>query len=117
MLVDVIGPEAAMNLFIRFNGRALHIPQPENLYADHVVTQTIGADKADLLCKRFACEDILFPKGAYLLRKIRNENIISDWRAGMTQPDLATKYDLTTRSINGIISNFKNGIRHYGHAK
>lgn len=117
MLAKVIGPESAMNLFIRFNGVTLHIPFTKNLHDEHVIVKTIGLNKAKQLCEYFAAEEILFPKGAYLLRKIRNKNIIEDYRSGMTQIEIATKYDLTSRCINGIISNFNKTGHHYDPTK
>lgn len=109
-LAEVIGEEAALNLFIRFNGRHLHVPI--TCPAGHLIEQTIGADKAGLLCKQFGGENFLFPKGAFLLMKIHNNNILSDWKAGMTQADIATKYDLSSRRIHTIISESKMEAHH-----
>lgn len=100
----VVGDEAAMALFIRFNGRHLTIPsKPPG--PDHVLVETIGMEKTVLLCHAFGGPDEFnFPKGAYLLRRIRNENIKSDHAQGMKVCDIATKYDLTSRQIGSIIN-------------
>jgi hypothetical protein len=100
----VVGDEAALALFIRFNGRCLTIPRkPPG--ADHVIVKTVGMEKTVLLCNAFGgADDFCFPKGTYLLRKLRNENIKSDHAQGMKVCDLATKYDLTTRQISSIIN-------------
>lgn len=109
-IAQVMGDEAAMKLFIRFNGRSLTPPVKVN--ADHVIAQTIGVEKAEQFCSHFAGEALLIPKGAYLLRKIRNQNIVEDWLAGMSQQDIATKYDLCTRQINDIIKQHKAQSNH-----
>jgi hypothetical protein len=100
----VVGDEAALALFIRFNGRCLTIPI-KNPGADHVLVETIGMEKTVLLCNAFggACE-FNIPKSAYLLRRIRNDNIKNDHTQGMKVCDLATNYDLTTRQISNIIN-------------
>ncbi|OQW67464.1 MAG: hypothetical protein BVN35_20380 [Proteobacteria bacterium ST_bin11] len=109
-IAEVIGDEAAMALFIRFNGRHLGIPL--TCPAGHLIEEIIGAEKAALLCKTFARETVLFPKGAYLLRKSRNQNIVEDWKNGMTQSDLATKYDMSSRNIFTIIDNYRTENTH-----
>jgi hypothetical protein len=102
-LAKVVGDEAAMALFIRFNGQHLSIPKvcPG---PGHVIIETIGTEKAALLCKEYERGTIIFPRGAYLLRKIRNGNIKKDYKSGMKQGDIASKYQLTTRQIITILN-------------
>lgn len=102
-LADAIGEEAALKLFMRFKGR--HLTIPLSIPPGHVIAETIGEDMAALLCKNFHGENLMFPKGDYLHRKRRDEQIMADWKSGMKQCDLATKYQLTERRISTIINN------------
>lgn len=101
-LAAAIGMDAAMSLFMRFKGR--HLTIPLSIPPGHVISETIGADKAALLCKTYSGELMMFPKGDYLFRKRRDKQILTDWQGGMKQCDLATKYQLTERRINAIIN-------------
>ena len=102
-IAEVIGDEAALNLFIRFAGRSLSVPQ--SCPPDHVIVLTIGEVKAALFCEAFRGECLVIPNGGKLLIKERNQAILKDYRDGMMQGDIATKYRLTTRQIINIINN------------
>jgi len=104
-IAEVVGDEAAMTLFIRFAGRHIRIPMKAN--PDHLLDKTIGSEKANLLRKRFSNELITIPSGRLLLMKIRNRQIMEDWKGGLFQCELATKYQLTERQINDIIARQK----------
>lgn len=101
-IAEAIGEDAALTLFIRFNGR--HLCVPLNCPSGHLIEQTIGKEKAKQFCQVFAGENLDFPRGAFVLKRIRNENIKKDLQAGMSRADAATKYDLTERQIYKIIS-------------
>ena len=105
LIAEVVGDEAAMTLFIRFAGRHIRIPMKAN--PDHLLDKTIGSEKANLLRKYFANELIMFPTGRLLLTKIRNLKIMEEWKGGMFQSDLATKYQLSERQIVVIIGGQK----------
>lgn len=102
-IAEIIGDEAALKLFIRFAGRTLSVPT--SCPSDHLIVLTIGEAKAALFCKTFKSECLMFPNGGKLLIKERNRNILKDYRNGMTQGDIATKYRITTRQIINILNN------------
>jgi len=105
-LADAIGEDAAVQLFQRFKGR--HLTIPFKIPPGNVIAETIGDDKAALLCKHFRGENLMFPNGAYLLRRRRDEQIRAEWqKGGVTQGELATRYQLTERRINAIINTNK----------
>lgn len=101
-IARVIGDEAAMTMFIRFNGR--HLTVPAKCPPGHLIEETIGREKAKNFCREFEGETLNFPRGTLALRKARNQNIKADCEAGMLIADLATKYDLTERHIYNIVS-------------
>lgn len=101
-IAEVVGDEAALALFIRFNGR--HLTVPHRCPAGHLIEQTIGKEKAAQFCKFYKGENLDFPRGAVLLRKARNKAIIEEAKTGVPRADLATKYQLTERQIYKIIS-------------
>lgn len=105
LIADVVGEEAAIELFLRFKGR--HLAVPMACPPDHIIAQTIGAEKAALLCRRFSRETICIPKGANLSREIRNQNILADFLSGMNVCDIATKYDMTARNVSNITNQTK----------
>ena len=101
-IADVIGPESALDLFIRFNWRHLFVTKkPES---GHLICQIIGEEKSILFCQIFARCHVVLPKLDALIREQRNEEIKRDWLKGMIQADIATKYNLSERQINGIIN-------------
>jgi len=105
MIAEVIGDDSALSFFIKFNGRRFKVP--EKCDAAHLIAQAIGLNKATIFCQRFAGEVLTVPKAYYLAKSIRNRNIIADWKAGIGQQDLATKYDLSYRQVSSIINGTK----------
>ncbi len=102
-IAEIVGDEAALNLFIRFQGR--HLVAPKTFIPNHVIVQTIGEEKAALFIGHFGGDHLKIPNGNKLLINLRNNEIIEDFvRGGMKQCDLATKYRLTDRHISTIIN-------------
>lgn len=102
-IAEMIGDEFAMSLFIKFAGR--HFCVPITCPPGHVLESIIGAEKAKLFCKNFGGESLTFPNGRLLLIKERNRKIVAEYnKGGMTQGELATKYQLSERHIVTIVS-------------
>jgi len=104
-IAEVIGDEAALNLFIRFSGRHLNVPKKP--IPNHMIEQTIGEEKFVLFVEHFGRELLKIPSGYKLLINIRNIKIVKDFLKGVKQCDLATKYKLTDRRISDIVNTTK----------
>jgi Mor family transcriptional regulator len=100
-LAEVIGEDTTLKLFTRFAGR--HLCVPETCPPGHLIEETIGAEKAAQLCQTYQRELLIFPTCALLLIKIRNQNMLADRQAGMRQCDIATKYQVSARTVCKIV--------------
>ena len=101
-IAEVIGDEAALNLFIRFAGRHLNVPM--KAITGHVIEETIGREAFVLLARAFGGSSLKVPGGHKLLLKDRNIKIVKDFLRGIKLCDLATKYQLTDRQISTIVN-------------
>lgn len=104
-IAEVVGDEAALNLFIRFPGR--HLVVPKTKIANHIISQTIGEEKFDLLRKAFAGEHLKIPNGRLLIINDRNNQIVEDFLNGKKICDLAADYNLCDRQISKIVNTHK----------
>jgi len=101
-IAEVIGDEAALNLFIRFSGRHLNVPM--NAIAGHVIEETIGREAFVLLARDFGGDSLKIPGGHKLLIRDRNIKIVKANLQGIKQCDLATQYKLSERQIGKIVN-------------
>jgi hypothetical protein len=104
-IAEHIGDEAAMNLFVRFAGRHLHVPK--TIRPDHLIASTIGMKKALVFNHIFSDEILFFPNGKRQRINIRNRRIIEAWKGGKSCADLATENQLSSRHICDIIKRYK----------
>lgn len=106
---QVIGCEAAALLVSQFGGCSpLYIPAKLN--PEHPLCQLLGEEAAQQLSNEFAGPSVEIPRNVALQIEQRNRLIMADREAGMTQNELARKYQMTTRNIRNIL-NCNNFIR------
>jgi Mor family transcriptional regulator len=105
-IAEIIGDEAALNLFVRFAGRHLNVPQ--KAIAGHVIEETIGREAFVLLAKHYGRENLKIPGGYSLLIQDRNLKIAHDfYKNGVKICDLVTQYHLSDRQISSIVNKTK----------
>jgi len=103
-IAEVIGDEAAMNLFVHFAGR--HFRAPKDFIKNPTIISIIGEEKARIFSQVFGGEVFGFPMGHKQIIKIRNRQIIEAWKGGMTRGDIAQRHKLSDRQIGIIITKF-----------
>ena len=108
-LIQLIGFEPALKLFVNYSGSHLFIPLYKTTTGE--IEQLIGDEAFIKLSLRYGSEVILLPNANKFINdqkiKIRDYAIFNDWKNGVTQRDIAVKYLLTERTINTIISKYK----------
>lgn len=100
-LVDVIGLPAVLKLMDAFGGTELWVPK--RLAHDHPLVEALGAEAAQCLVEHAPCENIRVPRGAGIIREVRNRAIRRERRAGALISELALRYQLTERQVLTIL--------------
>lgn len=101
-LCEIIGEGKAQILVEHFGGVSLYIPA--KVRADHPLASIIGLDTAQRVCAEFGGVTVGIPRHAGLQRNARNAQIFFDHEQGMSNRELARKYQLTDRHIRSIIN-------------
>ena len=108
-LINLIGFEPALKIFVNYSGGHLCIPLYKSTTGE--LEQLIGDEAFKKISLRYGSEVILLPSASKFINdqkiKIRDYAIFNDWKNGVTQRDIALKYSLTERTINTIISKYK----------
>lgn len=65
----------------------------------------LGKEKLLLLCGEFGGASLYIPKKETVLRAIRNEAIIKDFKTGFNLNRLRKKYKMSETQIRGIVFN------------
>lgn len=99
-LVDVIGLPAALKLVELHGGR--HIWVPTNASEKHWLNEQIGMEAFTQLCAYYGYSTLEIDKCAALIRAVRDKTILEEFNHGMTNYQLATKYNTTERQIRRI---------------
>lgn len=100
---QLMGEEETAKLVEKFGGGApKYIPLKVN--PEHPLAELLGLESAQHLCDEYGGLSIAFPRNASLIREKRNILIRNDCAAGMSQNQLAMKYQITTRSIRMIVN-------------
>lgn len=99
-LLNLIGEDAFTRLCMVFGGTRLHITNSErSLQRLSVIT---GADLAEKLISHYQGTTISLSKLSSLEIAKRHQSVVSDLEKGMSQRDVALKYDMTERNVRII---------------
>lgn len=101
-LVDIIGLPAVLQLMKAFGGTEIWIPQKLN--HAHGLVAAIGPEAAQTLCEHMTCERVKVPRGAEIIREIRNRAIRRERREGAKLDELALRYEITDRQVLNILN-------------
>lgn len=97
-LVRVLTLPTALRFAERFGGINVYVPHPTHLQADHPISQAIGLEAARQLAEEWKTLQIVVPRCAAELRRLRNQAVRAD-RAELSAPQCAIKYELTERHV------------------
>ncbi len=108
-LIELIGFEPALKLFVNYSGSHLRVPLYKTTTGE--LEQLIGDEAFEKLSLKYALEVIWFTSVTKFLNdrtiKNRNDSIFNSYKNGATQRDIALKHSLTQRTITAIISKYK----------
>ncbi|WP_297325654.1 Mor transcription activator family protein [Nitrosomonas sp.] len=101
-LLNLIGEDAFTRLCTVFGGTRLHISN--SVRSRQRLTVIVGEDNAEKIIFNYQGVALTLPMLSSLEIKKRHQSIIKDFENGMSQRDIAMKYDLTDRQVRRIIS-------------
>jgi Mor family transcriptional regulator len=100
-IVEIFGVDVAARLSQNYGGcAALYIPSKRR--KDHPLNALLGDDIAARLCAEFGGLTVEIPRAVAARLEQRNTLILTDCVRGLSQSELAKKYQLTTRTIRKI---------------
>lgn len=99
-VAQFIGEEAACRLTTQYGGVRLYIPG--TLKPGHHLCRLLGQEAAQQLAREFGGLNVEIPRACLARIAGRNALILADRAAGMSQRELALKYQLTERTIRKI---------------
>jgi Mor family transcriptional regulator len=103
-LIEVIGLETAFKLVDVYGGT--HINVPKHAKADHKLCAVISLADFERLCACYGGEKLEIDLCAALLKAVKHRSILAEFNSGMTNAQLARKYQTTERHIRRIKRNF-----------
>lgn len=101
-VAEVIGLPATLALVEAAGGVRIYVP--ERLSDDHRLIEWLGREAAALLSASFAMEELVVPRCAEALRRVRNRQIRHERDQGARPAELALRYRLTERQVYTILS-------------
>lgn len=101
-VIQLIGEEAAAMLAAQYGGTRLYIPA--TIKPEHDLCQLLGQEAARRLADEFCGMTLEVPRAVISHIGQRNAMILADRAVGMSQRQLAIKYQLTERTIRTIIN-------------
>ena len=108
-LINLIGFEPALKIFVNYSGSHLFIPLYKTTTGE--LEQLIGDEAFKKISLRYGSEVIWIPSVDVLINsrkiKIRNSSIFNEWKNGALQRELAVKYSVSERTINTVVSKYK----------
>ena len=108
-LINLIGFEPALKIFVNYSGGHLFVPLYKTTTGE--LEQLIGDEAFKKISLRYGSEVIWIPSVDVLINsrkiKIRNSSIFNEWKNGALQRELAVKYSVSERTINTVVSKYK----------
>lgn len=101
-LVDIIGLPAVLRLMEAFGGTELWVP--ERLFYNHKLLEALDGEAAQSLCEYMAGSRIRVPRGAAIIREVRNRAIRRERHQGAKLDELALRYKITDRHVLTILN-------------
>jgi DNA-binding NarL/FixJ family response regulator len=106
-LAQIIGADATGILVAHYGGGApLYIPHKAK--PNHPISLLLGQEVAQQLADELGGLTVEIPRDVAFKNKQRDTLILADRAAGMSQNDVARKYQLTVRTIRKITSSTRN---------
>lgn len=99
---ELAGEEIAMLLVGQYGGTRLYIP--DTLSPEHALILLLGSEGAQQLADEFGGLYVEVPRAIKQLIAKRNSLIAADHAVGLSQSQLARKYQLTERTIRTILA-------------
>jgi Mor family transcriptional regulator len=103
-LIDVVGMDAAFKLVERFGGTHLNIPKRAN--PSHKLCTVIQPSEFAKLCAYYGGTVLEIDRCTALLKNVKHRLILEEFNNGMTNAELARKYQTTERQIRRIKRKF-----------
>jgi len=107
-VAQLIGEAATAKLTEQYGGTRLYIPS--TLKPEHSLCQLLGKEAAQRLSFEFGGLRVEIPRAVMLQIAQRNVRILADRATGLSQRELARKYQLTERTIRKITTSTSNTI-------
>ena len=101
-VLNLIGEDAFTKLCMVFGGTRLHISNSQR--SRQRLNVIVGEDSAEKIIFNHQGTALTLPMLSSLEIKRRHLEIIEDFKSGMSQRDIAIKYDLTDRQVRRIIA-------------
>lgn len=101
-LLNLIGDDAFTRLCTVFGGTRLYVSNSDG--SRKRLTIIVGEENAKNMIFHFDGVKLTLPMLSSLEIKKRHQAVIEDAKKGMSQRDIAMKYDLTERNVRRIIS-------------
>ena len=110
LLVRLIGEGAAMRLMDGKNlgGARFRFPKNEcglGAQAFAHLSEIVGADKANILCKHFGGDDLYIPKMTQFHIHEQHRRIVRAYNAGTSMRELVREFELSDRHIWRVLKN------------
>lgn len=99
-IAEYCGDDTMLLLWEHYGGG--HVSIPKQLTPEHHLCQTLGATKAMALSAAFGGEVLGIPRANAARLAARNAAIRTDYANGLTQHQLARRYQLAERQIGSI---------------
>lgn len=101
-LLNLIGNDAFTRLCTVFGGTRLHISNSTR--SRQRLNIIVGQENAEKIITNYQGIALTLPMLSSIQIKKRHQAIIQDFENGMSQRNIAMKYDLTDRQVRRIIS-------------
>ena len=107
-LIEVLGLPDALKLVSHFGGGSVYLPHPSRLREGNAIAAAIGRPAATKLCAEWPQLDVMVPRLAAELRRIRDRAIRRE-RATLSVTRLAWKYQTTERHVYRVLAGEDDG--------
>lgn len=101
-IAGIIGREGAMRLVDSCGGTRVFVPR--KMKVQHKLATLLGFEQAHLLSRHFGGEALTVVRGAEVIRRARNREIVQKYDKGIGVRQLAREHSMTERQIYSILS-------------